>query len=158
MKKTLLVPDELYPYVLALHFDEAIPTADLPDNLKKKLDKFNKKYAIRNPYIMAVGDRDLYDEEDYMKGRRFRIFPDEVLKSVTFSEDTIQLKENIELHKEEFNRYKYDYEAIIKFYKCRKYCLLFLPNDKPTLRQYIRMSLGLSGLWRSPRPGYQCRS
>ena len=143
MKKTPLVPYELYPYVLALHRDEAIPTADLPDNLKKKFDEFNKEYAIRNPYIMAVGDRDLYDKEDYIKGRPFRLFPDEVLKSVTFSEDTIQLKENAKLSQEEFRRYKDDYEAIIKFYKYRKYCLLFSPKDKPSLWQYIRMRLGL---------------
>lgn len=37
MKKTPLVPDELYPYVLALHYDEAIPKNDLPDKLKKKI-------------------------------------------------------------------------------------------------------------------------
>lgn len=144
MKKTPLVPDELYPYVLALHFDEAIPTKDLPDNLKEKFKKFNKEYSIRNPYIIAAKDQDFYDKEDRIRGRQFRLFPDEVLKSVTFSEDTIRLKENAKLSQEEFKRYKADYEAIVKFYKYRRYCLLFSPNKKPNLWQYIRMRLGMT--------------
>lgn len=74
MKKTPLVPDELYPYVLALHFDEAIPTKDLPDKLKKKFEKFNKEYAIRNPYIIATKDQDFYDRENRIRGRQFRLY------------------------------------------------------------------------------------
>lgn len=144
MKKNPLIPYELYPYVLALHPDEAIPTADLPDNLKEKFNKFNKEYSIVNPYAMAVGDNDLYDKKDRIKGRQFRLFPDKILKSVTFSEDTIKLKKNAKLSNEEFNRYKYDYEAIIKFYKYKKYCLLFSPKEKLSLWQYIRMRLGLT--------------
>lgn len=145
MRKKELIPSDLLPYISAIHYRELIPKKGISKPIRKKIEKANVEFAICNPYESSpYADYNFYDFRNRIAGRQFDLFPPRILKQLEFYENGIKLKDdNADISEKEFETYKRDYKMIIKYYKDKKYYLLFNPKDKLTLLQHLLMLLGL---------------
>ena len=144
-RKKELIPSDLLPYIEAIHYRELIPKKDVPESIKKKIEKANIEFSICNPYESSpYADYNFYDFRNRITGRQFDLFPTNILKQVEFYESGIKLKNgDTDISGERFNSYERDYEMIIRYYKDKGYYLLFNTKNKLTLLQHLLMLLGL---------------
>ena len=144
-RKKELIPSDLLPYIEAIHYRELIPKKDVPESIKKKIEKANIEFSICNPYESSpYADYNFYDFRNRITGRQFDLFPSMILKQLEFHENGIKLKNsNAAISEKEFEIYKRDYGMIIRYYKDKGYFLLFSAKDKLTLWKRLIMLLGL---------------
>ena len=123
--------------------DALIPKDDLPDNLKDKFNEFNyKQYKTwRNNDSQDINP-DKFTLKEKLHGRQFTFLDEDGHEYFIYTADGLKLKNNDRWDEVPLGS-KSVYDMFIKYYKLKKYYLLYDSEEKLSLHQHLLMLLGL---------------
>lgn len=136
-------PADIYPYIKMYSCDALVPKDDLPDNLKDKFDEFNyKQYKTWLHNDNQDIDPDKFTLKEKLYGRQFAFLDKDAYKYFTYTSNGLELKNHDRWNEVPLGS-KSVYDMFIKYYKLKKYYLLFSPQQKLSLWQHLLMLLDI---------------
>lgn len=141
------IPDKFYPYIKSLRSYTVIPKENMPENIKKDFFEYLKEYEITEPYYDQFNFCKPYDLKKIKKNiYKYNALPNDIKNKTYIEFERLYIKDNyIPDTKEEvdkINFYIHFFDVDIKYYKFKKYYLLFHKKDKLNILQKFLIKIG----------------
>ena len=141
------IPDKFYPYIKSLRSYTIIPKENMPENIKKDFFKYLEEYEVTEPYIYIHNFLSIRNLKKIKKNiYKYIAIPNKIKNNTYIEFERLYVKDNyIPISKEEMNTFNFyinNFDIDIKYYKFKKYYLLFHRKDKLNILQKFLIKIG----------------